>query len=137
LSKRVINISNEHPWIPYKDLSLVILSEEEKEIIEQENTVIVKGIDIHDPSIIPAALYRIARDTGRADLEAIAQIIAHEREVEWILVRKTARENIEVLVNREKYDVEKYGEELARIRGILIRAYVRYLRSIQKSKLQH
>lgn len=137
MSKRVINISNEHPWIPYKDLSLVILSEEEKEIIEQENTVIVKGIDIHDPSIIPAALYRIARDTGRADLEAIAQIIAHEREVEWILVRKTARENIEVLVNREKYDVEKYGEELARIRGILIRAYVRYLRSIQKSKLQH
>lgn len=137
MSKRVINISNEHPWIPYKDLSLVILSEEEKEIIERENTVIVKGIDIHDPSIIPAALYKIARNTGRADLEAIAQIIAHEREVEWTLVRKTARENIEVLVNREKYDVEKYGEELARIRGILIRAYVRYLRSIQKSKLQH
>ena len=137
MSKRVINISNEHPWIPYKDLSLVILSEEEKEIIERENTVIVKGIDIHDPSIIPAALYKIARNTGRADLEAIAQIIAHEREVEWTLVIKTARENIEVLVNREKYDVEKYGEELARIRGILIRAYVRYLRSIQKSKLRH
>jgi len=127
----VIDISSRYEWIPYKNLKIILFKEKPLEI-SNELSVLVKNKEIKIETII-ASLFKIARQTGRADLEAIAQLLAYEHGINWYDIKKIARRKIISLTKKKRYNTEKYGEELAKIRRLLIESYVRYYKKLKTS----